>query len=302
MFISETICSATGYFFTIFREDFMSDIYQKSGYLNGPFRLFYLEDLPAREYTYHYHDFHKLLIFLNGTVSYRVEGREYDLKPGDQVLIPAGEIHCPVVHNSAPYTRLIAYISPEFFSSLSEECDLSGCFSHALNCHDNLIRIPDYFSGTLYPVLEELIKTFTSDDFGTAFYQKIKFSEYLLLLNRYVLRQQEQSSIVLPTANPQVLQILDYINAHLTEDLSIDRIADAAFLNLSYLMHLFRDETGYTIGKYITEKRLYLANHAIRQGVSVTEACYQSGFRNYTTFYQAYKNKYHTSPKQARKK
>ena len=110
--------------------------------------------LPEK-YTYHYHDFHKLLIFLNGTVSYRVEGREYDLKPGDQVLIPAGEIHCPVVHNSAPYTRLIAYISPEFFSSLSEECDLSGCFSHALNCHDNLIRIPDYFSGTLYPVLED---------------------------------------------------------------------------------------------------------------------------------------------------
>ena len=76
----------------------MPDIYQKSGYLNSPFRLFYLEDLPGREYTYHYHDFHKLLIFLNGTVSYRVEGREYDLKPGDQVLIPAGEIHCPVVH------------------------------------------------------------------------------------------------------------------------------------------------------------------------------------------------------------
>ena len=43
-------------------------------------------------------------------------------------------------------------------------------------------------------------------------------------------------------------------------------------------MHLFRDETGYTIGKYITEKRLYLANHAIEQGVSVTDACYQSGF------------------------
>lgn len=48
----------------------MPDIYQKSGYLNSPFRLFYLEDLPGREYTYHYHDFHKLLIFLNGTVSY----------------------------------------------------------------------------------------------------------------------------------------------------------------------------------------------------------------------------------------
>lgn len=280
----------------------MPDIYQKSGYLNSPFRLFYLEDLPGREYTYHYHDFHKLLIFLNGTVSYRVEGRVYDLKPGDQVLIPAGEIHCPVVHPSTTYTRLIAYISPDYFSSLSGECDLSGCFSHALEAHENLIRIPDYFSGSLYPVLQELIRTFSSEDFGTFFYQKLKFAEYLLLLNRYLLKQENQKiSLVLPTANPQILQILDYINAHLTEDLSIDRIADAAFLNRSYLMHLFRDETGYTIGKYVTEKRLYLANHAIEQGVSVTDACYQSGFRNYTTFYQAYRNKYHKSPKQARK-
>ena len=134
----------------------MPDIYQKSGYLNSPFRLFYLEDLPGREYTYHYHDFHKLLIFLNGTVSYRVEGREYDLKPGDQVLIPAGEIHCPVVHPSTTYTRLIAYISPDYFSSLSGECDLSGCFSHALEAHENLIRKPFVsflLSVTVFPAL-----------------------------------------------------------------------------------------------------------------------------------------------------
>ena len=280
----------------------MPDIYQKSGYLNSPFRLFYLEDLPGREYTYHYHDFHKLLIFLNGTVSYRVEGREYDLKPGDQVLIPAGEIHCPVVHPSATYTRLIAYISPDYFSTLSGECDLSGCFSHALEAHENLIRIPDYFSGSLYPVLQELIRTFSSEDFGTSFYQKLKFAEYLLLLNRYLLKQENQKlSLILPTANPQILQILDYINAHLTQDLSIDKIADAAFLNRSYLMHLFRQETGTTIGGYLTEKRLFAARTLIQSGCPVTEAALQSGFPSYSAFYRAYLKKYGCSPKDCRR-
>ena len=280
----------------------MPDIYQKSGYLNSPFRLFYLEDLPGREYTYHYHDFHKLLIFLNGTVSYRVEGREYDLKPGDQVLIPAGEIHCPVVHPSATYTRLIAYISPDYFSTLSGECDLSGCFSHALDAHENLIRIPDYFSGSLYPVLQELIRTFSSEDFGTSFYQKLKFAEYLLLLNRYLLKQENQKiSLILPTANPQILQILDYINAHLTQDLSIDKIADAAFLNRSYLMHLFRQETGTTIGGYLTEKRLFAARTLIQSGCPVTEAALQSGFPSYSAFYRAYLKKYGCSPKDCRR-
>ena len=280
----------------------MPDIYQKSGYLNSPFRLFYLEDLPGREYTYHYHDFHKLLIFLNGTVSYRVEGREYDLKPGDQVLIPAGEIHCPVVHPSATYTRLIAYISPDYFSTLSGECDLSGCFSHALDAHENLIRIPDYFSGSLYPVLQELIRTFSSEDFGTSFYQKLKFAEYLLLLNRYLLKRENQKiSLILPTANPQILQILDYINAHLTQDLSIDKIADAAFLNRSYLMHLFRQETGTTIGGYLTEKRLFAARTLIQSGCPVTEAALQSGFPSYSAFYRAYLKKYGCSPKDCRR-
>lgn len=277
----------------------MSKMYHKSGYLHTPFRLFYLNDLPGRTYEYHYHDFHKLLIFLNGAVSYRVEGREYDLVPGDQILIPAGEIHCPVVHPTTPYTRLIAYISPEFFSTFSEDYDLSACFSHAIAHHENLIRISDYFSDSLYTVLQELIQTFSSDALGTSLYQKLKFTEYLLLLNRRLF-DTSALTCVRATANPQILQILDYINSHLTEDLSIDKIASFAFLNRSYLMHLFRAETGYTIGKYISEKRLYLAHHAIENGASITEACYQSGFRNYTTFYQAYKAKYHTSPKQAR--
>ena len=73
-----------------------------------------------------------------------------------------------------------------------------------------------------------------------------------------------------------VLDIMNYINDHISEDLSIDQIAKHVFLNRSYIMHLFRDETGYTIGKYITEKRLFLANHYISQGFSMTDACYKA--------------------------
>ena len=103
------------------------------------------------------------------------------------------------------------------------------------------------------------------------------------------------------TGHPVIRKILDYINEHITEDLSIDRIAEAMYLNRSYLMHLFKSETGYTIGKYISEKRLFLANHLIGEGVSITDACYRSGFRNYSAFFQAYRNKYHVSPREGGK-
>ena len=54
--------------------------------------------------------------------------------------------------------------------------------------------------------------------------------------------------------------------------------------------------TGYTITEYLTEKRLQNANELLRRGTPVTEACYQSGFRNYAAFLRAYKKKYRDTP------
>ena len=76
---------------------------RKSGYLNSEYKLFYLTDNTPGEFEYHYHDFHKLLIFMEGDVMYSVEGRDYNLQPGDIILINAGEIHRPRIRSQIPY-------------------------------------------------------------------------------------------------------------------------------------------------------------------------------------------------------
>lgn len=275
----------------------MAATYQKSGYLNSEFKIFYLSDHHLREFEYHYHDFHKLLIFLNGNVSYAVEGREYDLCPGDILLIRAGEIHRPVVRKHAPYKRIIAYISDEFFASFQKEnCNLFYCYEESQKHRSNLIRLSPGQNNRLLAAADDLAGSFQQTDSSTALYRKVKFIEYLILLNR-IIRTEQSAYLTAGTVNPVILDIMNYINEHISDDLSIDTIAEHIFLNRSYIMHLFKSETGYTIGKYITEKRLFLASHYISRGFSMTEACYKSGFKNYTTFYQAYKNKYHVSPK-----
>ena len=65
-------------------------------------------------------------------------------------------------------------------------------------------------------------------------------------------------------------------------------------------MHLFRQETGTTIGGYLTEKRLFAARTLIQSGCPVTEAALQSGFPSYSAFYRAYLKKYGCSPKDCR--
>ena len=64
----------------------MEASYQKTGYLTSDFQLFSIQDQRKKTFDLHYHDFHKILIFLQGNISYAVEGRQYDLQPGDILL------------------------------------------------------------------------------------------------------------------------------------------------------------------------------------------------------------------------
>ena len=99
------------------------------GYLNKDFELFYICEESLPDFSYHYHDFYKLLIHMQGDVSYHIEGKEYALQSGDTLLISPGEIHKAELKKACCYERIIAYISEEFFKH--EEAfnvDLKQCF------------------------------------------------------------------------------------------------------------------------------------------------------------------------------
>lgn len=61
-------------------------------------------------------------------------------------------------------------------------------------------------------------------------------------------------------------------------------------------MQLFQQETGYSIGKYINAKRLFSARDKILHGMSLTDACYSSGFQHYSTFTRSYYRMFQTTP------
>lgn len=64
----------------LFSEQFSQT--EKTGYLNEDFRLFHIKDQTKKEFAYHYHDFHKVVIFISGKVVYHIEGKAYQLSPG----------------------------------------------------------------------------------------------------------------------------------------------------------------------------------------------------------------------------
>ena len=67
--------------------------YNKRGYLNSDFKIFHLTDQISTEFEFHYHEFHKITIFISGNVQYFVEGKTYPLEPYDIVLVNRNDIH-----------------------------------------------------------------------------------------------------------------------------------------------------------------------------------------------------------------
>ena len=131
-----------------------SPAYEKRGYLNHEFRLFHLRGQMDTPVAYHYHDFHKVLILLNGEADYIVEGRSYHLRPLDIVLVGAHCLHKPVVPYRSRYERIILYLSPECLDAFScADCALDLCFQLAREQQSDVLRLG---SLTMTPLLEAL--------------------------------------------------------------------------------------------------------------------------------------------------
>lgn len=273
--------------------------FQKLGYLEDDFKIFHILEKERKEFSFHYHDFNKIMILLKGNINYSIEGKNYLLKPYDIVLVNAGEIHRPTILDNSEYERIIFYISPQFLDAYSSEnyC-LSYCFTRAKEEHSNVLRIHSIDKSKLYQVCQELEHSFSDHAFAKELYQKILFLEFMIQLNRTAISN-HINYLDSNKGNPKILQIIDFINEHLTEDITIDRLSEEFFISRYYLMHFFKEQTGYTIGNYITEKRLLLAKNLVQNGMPITQACYQSGFKNYSTFSRAFKKTYNTVPKNA---
>lgn len=265
----------------------------KTGYLKEDFRLFHINDRTDREFEWHYHDFHKIIVFVSGKVTYHIEGKAYQLKPQDILLVSQGAIHKPEIDPSIPYERYIFWIRDDLSSP-----ELNTCFQKANDRSFNLIRLDSVLQEKLKDLLPEIEHSLRDTQFGDSILSKALFAQFMIYINRIFLKSSTAPDQKSYSSDSQVEQLLKYINRNLSENLSIDHLAERFFFSKYHMMRKFKKETGYTIHNYIISKRLLHARSLIAQGTPVMKAAMQSGFQNYTAFVRAYKKQFGTVPTQ----
>lgn len=270
----------------------MNRTYEKRGYLLDDFRLFHLKDVQGTSVDYHYHEFPKLIFLWSGSGNYAMDGKKYIVQDRDILLIGKQMVHRPEFEPGTTYERTIIYISPQFLKRYgTEDCDLEISFEMEAG---SVLRTKE--NPKLFDMASELEHELSEERYGKSVMSNVLLLRLLVECGRVARAQQQTNSNLITTENVRVLEIMKYIDTHLSEEISIEQLAERFYFSKYHMMRLFRQETGQSIYEYLTLKRLLHAKDMIVHGENATESCYSSGFRSYSSFTRAYAKYFGMTP------
>ncbi|EII6768587.1 TPA: helix-turn-helix transcriptional regulator [Clostridioides difficile] len=99
------------------------------------------------------------------------------------------------------------------------------------------------------------------------------------------------------------MEIIDYIEENLTENLNLDKIADIANYSKYHLHRMFTNIVGCTIHQYIQRRRLTeAARQLIFTDKYIIDIAITAGYSTHQSFTLAFRNLYKESPQVYRNK
>ena len=249
-----------------------------------------LRERPTRDlFPLHTHDNYEILCFLSGNADYSVEGNRYRLVPGDIMIMRKNESHHLILKSDVPYERIV--VNFDFLSVTGFE-DLLTPFNNRDAGERNLYRPSALKDSNLIFCLKKLTSTRNKTR------QICWLLPFLDELNNIF----DSGKVYEEPTKDKATDIINYINAHLTEDISLASISKEFYVSQNHLNRLFKESTGTTLWDYVTVKRLVLARKKLSIGEKPTEIYRDSGFNDYATFFRAYKKHFGESPKTAKVK
>ena len=244
----------------------------------------------------HRHDFYELYCLLSDSYTYHVEDNQYELHPGNLILVPPGETHWPELKGEPrDIERIVLWLNPTFISSLSIFLPKT-LGTIGTNLQDEHLIVPEEKTyQVILNLLFSLLYEKNRADADSQYLCHLILSQLLIHISR-VLNQRARPQETPGSRYGEIMKVHEYINAHYREPLSVSDLAQRFFLDKNTMTRQFKRITGMTPGDYIRRKRLESAHELIRQGYGAQQAGYSSGFTDYSAFFRAFRQCYGMAP------
>ena len=266
--------------------------------ISNDFELFYYNDKNITPLKEHHHNYYEFYFFLGGAVSITIKGNSYPLQKGDMVLLSPGVKHYITIHNpEISYQRFVFWITEEFARNLQQLSEDYGyLLQYTKENQQYIFHLDTITFNTIQSKLFLLSDELHFNHFGKATKISLAVKDLILHLNRAVYEM--LNPLVSTEQRGLYEKLIDYINQHIEEDLSLEQLAKLFFVNKYHIAHLFKEKNGLPVHQYIIKKRLTLCKEALLNNEEITEICLLCGFSDYSSFYRAFKKEYGLSPKQ----
>lgn len=245
----------------------------------------------------HWHDAIEIIYMIQGSVDITVESSAYHLQEGQCFLINSSVIHStkctspnigivfqiPIdfIQLYIPNVQQLRFVLDDPANTPVRQTKLD-IFKETLMQMQiaNDIRPEGYilrFNSLLFEILFQLYHNFSVKIFQADLTHKAKD------LNRLNL-------------------VLDYISQNYNHPISIDEIAQIAYLDSKYFCRFFKKHMGLTFLEYLNEVRLsHIYQDLISTQYTLQRILERHGFTNYKLFRRVFSEHFHTTPSQVRK-
>lgn len=240
-------------------------------------------------YPWHTHEEYSLGIVLAGGVYLQTRHTDGYATRGSFVLINSEELHRGRPHAGGWQCRTL-HIHPALFQNVAQECY-------------GLQRLPRFTS----PVIEDpdlsrtLLRLHTlSETTGSSLERQ---SLITAMIARLLGFHAQNGNVDGATWNEPgaVRRAKQYLDANLSEKVTLDQLAIVAEMPAFRLMRAFRQAAGLTPHGYQLQARVKVAHGLLKSGVNLAEVAATSGFSDQPHFTRVYKTIMGATPGQYRR-
>lgn len=225
------------------------------------------------EHIIPYYDF---TFVLEGTLTYHVNGRKIVLTGNDAIFLPPGTLR-----SREAWEDTVSFVSFNF---------------HAFE--DVVFPFPVFMQDCINANIRKLTSLYPHSHLTSFFHSREKCAS---MLNYILFELLDAESF--GSNNEHVVRILNYIEAHITEKLTLSGICSKISLSREYTSYIFKKETGKTLTSYINERKILLAKELIRkEEMSLADIALYLGYDNYNYFSRLFKTYQGITPAAVRHK
>ena len=254
-----------------------------------------------KSFPLHMHTLCELYVFVSGNADYIVESNRFHMQPGDVILTQPNELHRVQLLSQGEYECFYMKIPLDSFEALNENAKPLHCFLDRRSGEKNHLRMNEEDRIRLLKICNLFIqeKNFPNEN------SRLLCISYVFQLLALVNGAYERENATNPKGvvlTPLMRDILNYVNDNLTTIKTAEQVANKFFITPAYFSKMFCNTMGVPFVKYLRTKKITLAKIHLMKGDSVTTACYESGFSDYSYFIATFHKETGMTPLQYQKK